>query len=357
MVRLDKSRKKEIALKRFRFFYQEIVWAFIIIFVFLLIPLFLIPLIVGKGSPLYGILFYSIRALLVFIGIPLIFPLSNLVFESQKRNIIITEDISPARGHLKLYKITKKNYKYQILYGILIFFLVFLPIDFFTYLLIPRMIEYQAVSLAFTTTNTYLVSNSYFVFLISVIIIQFSIAIAEESISRGLLTKRGSEHFFSLSAVIISALYWGLGHFAYFLDPISRSYPIWYPFIWFLQAFVIGIILSLIVLRRKWLFPVIMAHTINNIISAHVVWSYWKGSSFTLVALYVYYPLLIIGVFLFVWYYALIKDSLLIGFKMLGTYFKQDQSIEKTKGDVVFRIFFDIILGIIIFIMGFIIAI
>ncbi len=357
MVRLDKSRKKEIALKRFRFFYQEIVWAFILIFIFLLIPLFLIPLIVDKGSPLYGILSYSIRAILVFIGIPLIFPLSNLVFESQKRNIIITEDISPARGYLKLFKMTKKNYKYQILYGILIFFLVFLPIDFFTYLLIPKMIEYQAVSLVFNATNAYLLSNSYFVFLISVIIIQFSIAFAEESVSRGLLTKRGSEHFFSLSAVMISALYWGLGHLAYILDPLSRSYPIWYPFIWFLQAFVIGIILSLVVLRRKWLFPVIMAHTINNIISAHVVWSYWQGSSFTLVALYVYYPLLIIGFCLFVWFYPLIKDSLLLGFKMLGTYFKQDHPIEKTKGDVIFRIFFDIIIGLIIFIMGFIIAI
>ena len=156
MVRLDKSRKKEIALKRFRFFYQEVVWVFILIFVLLLIPIFLIPLIVEKGSPVYGILSYSIRAILVFIGIPLIFPLSNLIFESQKRNIIIEEDISPARGHLKLYTITKKNYKYQILYGILIFFLVFLPIDFFTYLLIPRMIEYQAVSIAYNLSNTYL---------------------------------------------------------------------------------------------------------------------------------------------------------------------------------------------------------
>ena len=357
MERLNTNRKKEIALKRFRFFYQEIVWCFILIFLFLLIPIFIIPLLVDEGTPIYGILFYSIRALFVLLGIPLIYPLSNLIFESQKRNLIIKEDVSPAIGHLRLYKITKRNYKYQILYGILIFFLAFLPIDFFNYLLIPKMIEYQSYSLAFNSTNGYLLSNVYTVFLISAIIIQFSVAFAEESISRGLLTKRGSEHFFSISAVVISTLYWGLGHFAYFLDPISRVYPIWYPLLWFLQAFVIGIILSLIVLRRKWLFPVIIAHALNNIISAHVVWSFFQGISFTLLAIYVYYPLLIIGICLLVWFFPLIKEGVLTGLKMLSEYFKKDQSIEKTKSDAIFRVFIDIVMGFLIFIVGFIIAV
>jgi hypothetical protein len=219
------------------------------------------------------------------------------------------------------------------------------------------MIEYQSVSLAFNSTNGYLLSNLYYVFLVSVIIIQFSVAFAEESISRGLLTKRGSEHFFSISAVIISSLYWGLGHFAYFLDPISRSYPIWYPLLWFLQAFIIGIILSLIVLRKKWLFPVIIAHAINNIISAHVVWGFFNGISFSLLIIYLYYPLLLVGLCLFVWFFPLIKESLSTGFQMLSQYFKIDELNEKTKGDVVFRVFIDILMGLLIFLMGFIIAV
>ena len=357
MGKLDQTRKKEIALKRFRFFYQEIVWVFILIFIFLLVPLFLVPLIIDETSPLYGILFYLLRAIFVFIAIPLVYPLANLIFESQKRNIIMEEDVSPAMGHLKLYRITKKNYKYQILYGLLIFFLVFLPIDFFNFLLLPKMIEYQALTLTLKATGAYFLSENYFIFLISAIVIQFSVAIAEENVSRGFLTKRGSEHFFSMSAVIISTFYWGLGHFVYFLDPISSSFPFLYPFIWFLQAFVIGIILSLVVLRRKWLFPVIIAHTLNNIISAHVVWSFWQGTNFVVVALYIYYPLLIIGCGLIVWYYSLIKDSLSIGFRMLRSYFKRDESSENTKGDVIFRIFFDIFIAIFIFLMGFMIAI
>ncbi|MFX0134259.1 MAG: CPBP family intramembrane glutamic endopeptidase [Candidatus Hodarchaeota archaeon] len=352
---MTQNGKKQIARKRMRFFYQEVVWGFILVFLFLLIPVYVLPLIVDVNNPLYSIIFYSLRAIFVFIGIPLIFPLSNLIFESQKRNLILEEDISPAIGHLKLYKISKKNYKFQILYGILIFFLVFLPIDFFGYLLIPGMLEYQAVSLP--DVDIYLKSPNYFLFLISAIIIQFSVAITEETVSRGLLAKRGSEHFFRMSAVIISALYWGFGHFAYFLNPISRLYPIWYPFIWFFQSFFIGIILSLLVLRRKWIFPAIIAHTLNNIISAHAVWSFWQENSFTVIALYLYYPLLIIGVMLFVWYYSQIKEGLSIGFKMLKTYFKPDKASEETKGDTIFRVFFDILMGLLLFIMGFLILI
>lgn len=357
MVRLGRNRKKEIAKDRFRFFYQEVVWGFIIIFLFLLLPALLLPSIIDTTSPLYGVIFYLSRAILVFIGIPLLFPLTNLIFEPQKRKVIIEEDVSPAKGHLKLYKITKKNYKYQILYGILIFFLVFLPIDFFSYLLIPGMLEYQSVSIIFKTTDIYLLSSNYIIFLISAIVIQFSVAITEETVSRGLLAKRGSEHYSRISAVMISALYWGFGHFAYFFDPISRLYPIWYPFIWFFEAFIIGIILALLVLRRKWLFPVIIAHALNNIVSAHAVWSFSQGINFSIIGLYLYYPLLIIGCIFFVWFYTQIKEGLRIGFGMLRDYFKREKKIEATIGDSIFRVFFDIVMGFLIFIMGFIIMI
>ena len=129
---------------------------------------------------------------------------------------------------------TKKNYKYQILYGVLIFFVVFLPLDFFTNLLIPETISFQAIVLGIRSTNLYLFSENYFVFMISAIIIQFSVALTEETVARGFFTKRGSEYFLPMSAVIISSLYFGLGHLAYLLDVIS-----WYPVIWFVQTFVV----------------------------------------------------------------------------------------------------------------------
>ncbi len=351
-----KINKKEIALDRLRFFIYEVAFGFVLIFVCLLIPAFLVPSLLGEDSLFYGIILYSSRAIIVFIAVPVILLISNLIIDFQEKNLIREEDISPAKGHLKLYKMTNKNYKYQILYGLLIFFLIFLPIDFFTYLLIPEMLEYQA--LALPNTDIYLkTGTSYNLFLISVIIIQLSVAVFEETISRGLITKRGSEHFFSMSAVMISALYFGLGHFAYLLDPISRSFPFSYPFIWFLQAFVIGIILSLFILRKRWIFPVIIAHTLNNIVSAHAIWNFNNAGEFSVVAIYLYLPLLIIGLILFIWQFSQIKESISTGFKMLRTYFKKDIKSEESKGDTIFRIFIDIIMAMLIFLMGFLIAI
>ncbi len=354
--------KKRIAKKRFTFFLYDVALVFVFLFILLIIPLFIVPLIAEEASVLYGILFYVIRMIMIFLGIPLILYLTNLIFEFQKKKVIIDEDISPATGHLKLFKVTKKNYKYQILYGFLIFFLVFLPIDFFTYLLVPKMIEYQAWALVLTSTNSYLLANNYFIFLISVIIIHISVSVTEETIARGFLAKRGSEYFFEMSAVMISSLYFGLGHFAYFLDPISQFYPYWFPFVWFIQAFVVGIILALLVLRKKWILPAIIAHALNNIVAAHTIWSWGQGISFQVVAFFVYIPLFIIGILfiivclLLVWPFSSVKRGILNGFALFKTYFKRDTE-EKTIGDTLFRVFFDILIGCLIFLMGFLIAV
>jgi len=280
-----------------------------------------------------------------------------LVFDPQKRDLIIEEDVSAAIGHLKLYKMSGKNYKYQILYGILIFFLVFLPIDFFGYFLAPGMLEYQALALSSNLTDVYLLDPNYFVFLFSLIIIQISVSISEETIFRGVIAKRGGVYYFKYSAVIISSFSWGMAHFAYFLDPISYFYPFWYPIVWFFQAFFIGIILSLLVLRRKWLVPAIIAHALNNIVSAHAVWNLLQGNNFTVVGLYLYYPLLIIGCMLFVWYYSRIKEGFSIGIGMLKTYFKREEKFEKNKGDSIVRVLFDILMGLIIFLMSFMVSV
>ncbi|UCC21119.1 MAG: CPBP family intramembrane metalloprotease [Promethearchaeota archaeon] len=358
MVQFERKRKKLIALKRIRFFYQEVFWGFIIVFLLLLLPLFLLPVFVGEGTLLYGILFYVLRAILVFIGIPLLFPLSNILFESQKRNVILEEDVSPAFGHLKLYKMSKKNYKYQILYGFLIFFLVFLPIDFFPYLFIPETVAYQGLVIGLVNTNYYLSPYvGYFVFLISAIIIQISVSITEETITRAFIAKRGSENFFPMSAVIISSIYFGFGHLAYLFDLVA-----WYPVMWFFQAFIIGIILSLVVVRKKWILPAIIAHALNNIVAAHTIWNFWQGNSFYVVAFFVYIPLFIIGILftivclLLVWPLSSVKRGISNGFAFFKTYFKRD-SEEITVGDTVFRIIFDFLIALIIFLMGFIVMI
>jgi len=300
--------KKRIIIERLRFV-GEVLFVFLIIFLFLLFILYgLLPFLVDESSIIYGPLYYLLRAIIIIIAIPIaLLILKNLFLE--KKNTATEDNTSPAIAHLKLYSVTEGDFKEQLLYGVLILFIVFIPLDFLIYFLIPEMLEYTGAVLSAQATDTYLL-QSYYIFLISVIIIQISVAIYEESLSRGFLTKRGSDYFHKMSAVVISSLYFGLMHFAYYLNPISKDYPTWFPFIWFLQTFIVGIMLGIVILKKKRLFPIIFAHALNNIISAHAVWNYLQGNDFSVVAIYLYLPLLVVSAVLFILYFPRIKNGI-----------------------------------------------
>ena len=342
--------KEKIVKSRFRFV-GEVLFIFLFLFIFLLIPFFLLPLLIDKNSIYYGPLYYLLRAICVLIAIPIFLFIFNILVEPQKKNIIIEDELSPATGFLKLFSVSEGDFKEQVLHGILILFIIFIPLDFLIYFLIPEMLEYTGNVLSAQATDTYLL-QSYFIFLISVVIIQICVAIYEESITRGFLTTRGSEYFHKMSAVVISSLYFGLMHFLYFLNPASKDYPIWFPLIWFLQTYIVGIILSVLIIKKKRIFPVIFAHALNNIISAHAVWNYLQGNDFSLVVIYLYLPLLVISAALFIICFPRIKQGITTGFDEFKTYFKKDELIGESKGDLYFRFFFDFLIGILILFIG-----
>ncbi|MFX1337208.1 MAG: lysostaphin resistance A-like protein [Promethearchaeota archaeon] len=342
--------KNQIIVERVRFLFE----VFIIFFgitLFSLIPWLLLPLLISTNSILYGPLYYLLRALAIIIAVPLFLLISNKALESPKRTQIIKEDTNPSLEFLKLYSFPDKSFKDQLLYGVLILFIIFIPLDFLVYFLIPDMLKYTGETISSQPTDSYLL-QSYFVFLFSVIIIQICVSIYEESLSRGFLTMRGKEYVHKISAVIIASLYFGLMHFAYFLNPVSKNYPFWFPFIWFLQTFLVAILLSILVLKKKSLFPVIFAHALNNIISAHAVWNYLQGNDFTLVIYYMYIPLMIIGVVLLIWQFSTIKAGVIVVYDELREYLRPDEKIGESKGDIYFRIVIDLFIGIIILALG-----
>ena len=108
----------------------------------------------------------------------------------------------------------------------------------------------------------------------------------------------------------------------------------------------------LLVLKKKSLFPVIFAHALNNIISAHAVWNYLQGNDFALVTYYMYIPLMIIGLVLFIWQFSTIKTGVTVVYKDIGEYFKPEEKLGESKGDVYFRILIDLFIGIIILALG-----
>lgn len=342
--------KNQIIAERGRFL-LEIFIIFFGILLFSLIPWLVLPLFMSPVSIFYGPLYYLLRALAIIIAVPLFLLISSRILEPPKRTQIIKEDMNPALEYLKLYSFPDNSFKDQLLYGILILFIIFIPLDFLVYFLMPDMLKYTGEVLSSQVTDSYLL-QSYFVFLFSVIIIQVCVSIYEESVSRGFLTMRGKEYVHKISAVIIASLYFGLMHFAYFLTPASRNYPFWFPFIWFLQTFLVAIILSISVLKKKSLFPVIFAHALNNIISAHAVWNYLQGNDFYLMAYYMYLPLMIIGLVLFIWQFSMIKAGVSVVYEDIREYFKSDEKLGEAKGDVYFRIIIDLFIGIIILALG-----
>jgi len=357
-MRRPRTPLKTIMRQRFYFLFEALI-IFLGIFVFMLIPTFILPFLFDVNAiddATYERLYNIMRAAIMVVVIPIFLYLSNFIMEKQRKSLILDEDISPSRNFLNLFKITRKNFKFQFLYGILLLFLIFIPLDFFIYL-IPEMLSFSSTAIepaAQYSLNSYFNEN-YSIFLISIIIIPLCVSIYEESLTRGFLTNRGSDYFNKMSAVIMTSFFFGMGHFAYILSPSSAGLPIIYPIIWFLQTFLVGIVLSMIVLRRRWIFPVIFAHTFNNIITSHTIWHYLHGIDFSYMAVYIYIPLLIIGLVLFIWQFSRIKESLSIGWKEFTSYFTRDESIGENSLETVVRIMMDFIFGLIIFLVGMII--
>lgn len=348
-MRRDESPLKIILRQRFYFVFEVII-VFFGIFIFMLFPSILLPSLIDTKSPLFEPLYYYLRAVILVVMIPILLYLANLIMEKQRRKLVLKEDISPSNNFLNLFKITKKNFKFQLLYGMLLLFLIFIPLDFFTYLFLPEMLSYSSVILFFGY-NSYFFEN-FSIFSLSIIFIPLFVAINEESLTRGFLTNRGCDYFNRMSAVILSSFFFGLGHFSYIFTRPSLDLPIIFPTIWFIQTFLVGIILAMVVLRRHWIFPAIFAHTLNNVISSFSIWNHINGKEFSFMAIYVYLPLLIVGIILFIWQFSRIKESLSIGFREFRTYFERDKKIDERLRDVIFRIIMDLLFGLIIFLIG-----
>ena len=296
-MRRPTSPLKTIMQQRFYFLFEVLI-IFLGIFIFMLIPTFVLPLLIDVTNVWFERLYNLLRAVIMIVVIPLFLYLANFVMEKQRKTLILDEDISPSRNFLNLFKITRKNFKFQLLYGILLLFLIFIPLDFLGYFLVPGFLDYGSTSLdtaGVYSLNSYFINENYTIFLISVIMIPICVALYEESLTRGFLTNRGNDYFNRMSAVIITSFFFGSGHFAYIINPSSSGLPIIFPIIWFLQTFFVGIILSMVVLRKHWIFPAIFAHTLNNIITSHSIRNNLFGIDFSYMTIYVYIPLLIIG--------------------------------------------------------------
>ena len=347
--------KNAIAKKRLRFLIYEIALTFLVIFVISSVESMILPL---ESSPeVLGMIFYIFRAIIIFLAIPFtIYIVKRLMGPTEKERSEKIK-ISALKSHSMLYKISKSNYKYQFLYGIIILFLVFIPLNLFLYILIPEMITYRFISFGLILQNSYLFIDNFITFFIFLVIIQISIAFVEETIYRGFVNKRGSEHYSELSAVFISTYSYAFLSLLYYLSPVTINPFNWFPLVWFVSSFIIGLILSLLTLRKKWLFPGIFAHSISNIIMISMIWCFVNGWNHLELITFIYTPLLCCSLIILLSQYRRIREGISIGMKMLREYVKNDEEMDERNNDKYFRIFFDVVMGLLVFLLGLLITI
>ncbi|MHA1671277.1 MAG: CPBP family intramembrane glutamic endopeptidase [Promethearchaeota archaeon] len=345
--------RREIAKERMRFFFYEIAIIFLLIFGIMISEWILLPLIVNQNTLLFGMLFYYIRALAIALVIIIFLYISNK--KSTLSSQLAEKELKLHIAYLKLYNMTKKNYSYQLLYGLLLFFLILIPIEFLISIFLPNTIPSLAISLAIKKENSFLLIDNFALFLLLSVVIQFSISFTEETIFRGLITKRGSEHFNNMSAVMISTLYFAF--IEIFLNPVIMTISYYSGIMWFIKSFIIGLVLSLTIIRRKWLFPLIIAKTFDSIISSVIFWDFLRDGNYTQLLISIYCPLLIISLIILIVQRSRVKESLQIGKNMIKSYFRNEEKLEESSGDKVFRIIFDIFFAFLLFLFGILISV
>ena len=74
--------KNQIISERGRFF-LEVLIIFLGIFLFSLIPWFILPFLINTNSVFYGPLYYLLRAVAVIIAVPLFLLFSNIILGNQ----------------------------------------------------------------------------------------------------------------------------------------------------------------------------------------------------------------------------------------------------------------------------------
>ena len=103
------------------YFLLEVLIIFLGIFLFRIIPDSLSFII---DPVIFGPLHYLFRVVIILTAVPLFLHLATFIMEKQRKKLILKEDISPSKNYLNLFKITKKNFKFQLLYGVLLLFLI-----------------------------------------------------------------------------------------------------------------------------------------------------------------------------------------------------------------------------------------
>ena len=224
----------------------------------------------------------------------------------------------------KLYEgFTLKNFGSQILHGLFLFAVIYIPLDYLSYL-IPRLMDFQILAIEQTTTG-FLLNNYSFITIISVaLVIQFFIGLREELFFRVFLSGFAGENTIKKnSAFVFSSVLFGLAHFSYIFSPTITSASTGYVIWWGLTSFFIGCISAYYYLEHKKIIPIVLAHWLNNVVSIMVISQYMEGHTMNYSLLHIYLPIFILGIILLFAYRKTLKDHLFKVKNSFAEYYKE----------------------------------
>lgn len=270
----------------------------------------------------------------------------------NKETIPNPKNKAPLNEVFSTFKISKRNIVPQIIYSFLLLFLIFIPLDFAAYC-IPGIMNFSVETLLVngsSSVSRYLTFTQFSLFITYSIVISLFVGIREELYFRGFAVTRARRYIGNYSAVILISLYFGLEHFVYIIPGQSFTPNLFPAFIWGLSAFIVGIASALFIMKKRFIIPLIFAHTANNIISSTALWMFAnRGYMFIDIAKLLYLPLLIVSLILLVVFHKKVISGLKSFGKMFPEYLKESGKSHRERAT---SIFLDVIFGIILLFVG-----
>jgi len=198
-----------------------------------------------------------------------------------------------------LRKFKVDNFKSQLLWTLCLLCLVYLPVDCLSYL-VPGVFEYQSNTLLEARIGSYFLFDSFLQMILVALIFHFFIAFREELYFRAFLSDIGKRTMGSSTAFIYSSFLFSLAHFSYIFSPTASQYSVLFPFLWALNSLIIGIASAYYYSEYQRIWPILISHWINNLISSIVTRFFLEGRSFDFAFLRIYLPFFLVGGFLLI---------------------------------------------------------
>lgn len=245
---------------------------------------------------------------------------------------------------------TFKNFEMQLFYTIMILFLVYVPLDFITYA-IPGTLEFSSSSFSETA---YLNFTNFGLFILSAVFFHFMVGFREEFFFRGFHTIRSEKYLITGSSVVITSMYFGLSHFGYLINRLYEgtfklSQDLHSTVIWTFGAFLVGSVSAVFILKKRMIWPIILAHFLNNVISITVLWLYsTQNVLFWDIVKLLYLPLLGVSLILGIIFFRETKTGVKTYFEAFKSY-KTEIPDKKIRGKIIAA---DIIFGLVFWAVG-----